>query len=123
MLTRIQALAAADLTAGLPEWIVGTAAVLWAGREEEFLRTCCHATTARVRRLLAEERGNASAFIVSFGDDHELAVVGDRVYQSYAFKSDVQESAYDSTRPLWQHILAPYHEDGYAHIKPSIDLL
>lgn len=114
MLAQIQALVATDPRAGLPEWILTTASLLWRDREEHFLETCCHATCARAHHLAV--RDGTSGFMVNFGDDHAFAVIGGRVYQSYAFKSEVVESTYDPSRPMWTHILPPHHEDGYQYM-------
>jgi hypothetical protein len=115
MLAKIQALVAADPRDGVPEWLLMTARLLWRGREEHFLKTCCHATCARAHTLAVQD--GVAGFMVDFGGDHALVVIGGHVYQSYAFESEVVESAYDPKRPLWTHILPPHHEDGYEYLK------
>lgn len=126
-LAEVQALTNDDPQAHIPEYLLMMAAQLWPKRELQFLRTNCHATCARLRHLLwpddsrwiimEEVPATSDVYMVSFDDEHELMVVKDRVLQSYAFKSEVEERPYDPSMPYYKHV--SYDSDDYQHIQPT----
>ena len=115
-------------TVSPPVQITLTAKLVWKfrGKAIEFLYTNCELTTFAIRDMLTPGRADTAwkcvqhlpeprphAFEVLFGEvgeeGHFLFVIGNSVYQSFAFKHEVEESPYDSGKPFYAHISEKPH--------------
>lgn len=105
-----------------PEHLKVAALYMWKlqGKDKEFLETNCEMTTYAIKDMFYPGEAynkweysqilpsDADMFEVVFGElggeEHFMFVVGNKVYQSYAFEHGVQESNYDKTKYFWEHI-------------------
>lgn len=128
-LAHVKEMVDADPWEGVCQFVKIHAVRIYHNRQDEFLRTSCEATADRVRHLIEPDDSrwvnvevaptDGRPFIVSFDTEHYLAVLdGSRVLQSYAFRHEVQETPYDSTKPLHSHISRD--QEHYACMTPEI---
>lgn len=106
----------------IPEHIGLAAVHIWKsqGKDKEFLETNCEITTHAIKDMLTPGKAytewiyskdlpeDIDSFEVVFGElggeDHFMFIIGDKIYQSYAFSHGVQESDYDKSKSFWEHV-------------------
>ncbi len=125
-LADVRSMVEADPRAHVPVHLLETARFVWPAREIEFLRTNCQSTCARLRHLILPDEAKwvevfeppaVSIYMVQFGDDHEFMVANGRIFQSYAFEHEVEESAYDARKPYYMHVSR--YSDAYRCYRPT----
>lgn len=111
-----------------PTQIASAAQCIWkfSGKDQEFLRTNCDYTTYAIKDLLTPGEAETAwtysevtkpypyAFEIVFGEfggeDHYMFVIGDKLYQSFAFVHEVIETSFDPDLPLWKQVSHESHK-------------
>lgn len=126
LVEKVRTLADHDPRAHISDYLIRTAHMIHSTRQDLFLRTCCMATCERMRHVLSstvsstvqwvssDDAPVGSVYSVDFDGEHELVIVHEWVFQSFAFQHGIECRPYNPHVPIYTHISHGGAELAYA---------